>query len=147
MISTLQQVRRNKEGERPERIHGERAHTAGWARGGRAVRGEQRSQVQSTAFTPIIRLSISDTAHRLTFDTVNANKLQTNERLATVEQDAIARSKDPERSPSPPPRYDANGIRTNNRNVRMRDGLNKERSELWLGPFRAISLPMMTIEE
>ncbi|CAN0249264.1 unnamed protein product, partial [Hapterophycus canaliculatus] len=54
---------------------------------------------------------------------------QANEKLATVDQDAIARSADPDRSPSPPPRYDANGIRTNNRTVRMRASLNKERSE------------------
>ncbi|CAN0565160.1 unnamed protein product, partial [Laminaria digitata] len=53
-----------------------------------------------------------------------------NEKLSTVEQDAVTRSADPDRSPSPPPRYDGNGVRTNNRNVRMRASLNKERSEL-----------------
>ncbi|CAN0476269.1 unnamed protein product, partial [Ectocarpus sp. 12 AP-2014] len=55
---------------------------------------------------------------------------QANEKLATVEQDAIARSADPDRSPSPPPRYDANGVRTNNRNVRMRASLNRERTKV-----------------
>lgn len=54
---------------------------------------------------------------------------QANEKLATVDQDAIARSQDPDRSPSPPPRYDSNGVRTNPRNVRMREALNRERSE------------------
>lgn len=53
-----------------------------------------------------------------------------NEKLATVDQDAIARSTDPDRSPSPPPRYDGNGVRTNNRNVRMRAALNKERTKV-----------------
>ncbi|CAM9546627.1 unnamed protein product, partial [Ectocarpus sp. 8 AP-2014] len=55
---------------------------------------------------------------------------QANEKLATVEQDAVARSADPDRSPSPPPRYDANGVRTNNRNVRMRASLNRERTKV-----------------
>lgn len=47
-----------------------------------------------------------------------------------MDQDAIARSTDPDRSPSPPPRYDGNGVRTNNRNVRMRAALNKERTKV-----------------
>lgn len=55
--------------------------------------------------------------------------MQANEKLATVDQDAIVRSQDPDRSPSPPPRYDSNGVRTNTRDVRMREALNKERSE------------------
>lgn len=54
---------------------------------------------------------------------------QANEKLATVDQDAVVRSQDPDRSPSPPPRYDSNGVRTNPRNVRMREALNRERSE------------------
>lgn len=57
--------------------------------------------------------------------------VQLNEKLATVVQDALAKSQDPDRSPSPPPRYDGNGVRTNTRDVRMREGLNKERSEFF----------------
>lgn len=60
-----------------------------------------------------------------------SNVLQLNEKLATVVQDALERSQDPDRSPSPPPRYDGNGVRTNTRDVRMREALNKERSEYY----------------
>lgn len=49
------------------------------------------------------------------------------QQLATVAQDAARRERDPTRSPSPPPQYDANGKRTNTREVRMRAALEKRR--------------------
>lgn len=50
-----------------------------------------------------------------------------NQKLATVTADAARLEKDPNRSPSPPPQYDANGKRTNTREVRMRAALEKSR--------------------
>ena len=50
-----------------------------------------------------------------------------NEKMKTVVQDAAAIEQNPNRSPSPPPRYDSNGKRTNTREVRMMESLNKER--------------------
>jgi hypothetical protein len=55
---------------------------------------------------------------------------QVTDRLATVVQDALQREQDPDRSPSPPPRYDGNGKRTNTREIRMREALNSERSRI-----------------
>lgn len=52
-----------------------------------------------------------------------------NQRLTTVSADAARIEKDPNRSPSPPPQYDANGKRTNTREVRMRASLEKSRQE------------------
>lgn len=49
------------------------------------------------------------------------------EKLMTVAIDAARIEQDPHRDPSPPPRYDANGKRTNTREMRMRDDLMKER--------------------
>ena len=49
------------------------------------------------------------------------------ERIANVFVDAARIEQDPNRSPSPPPRYDTNGKRTNTREVRMRESLMKER--------------------
>ena len=51
-------------------------------------------------------------------------------RLERVAEDAAAISKDPNRSPSPPPEYDNTGSRTNTREMRMRRALEKERNEL-----------------
>ena len=51
-----------------------------------------------------------------------------NASLLTVAQDAARIELDPNRSPSPPPRYDAQGKRTNTRGIRMRDQLMHERS-------------------
>lgn len=50
-----------------------------------------------------------------------------NQKLTTVTTDAARLEKDPNRSPSPPPQYDANGKRTNTREVRMRAALEKSR--------------------
>lgn len=52
-----------------------------------------------------------------------------NQRMTTVAVDAARIEKDPSRSPSPPPQYDANGKRTNTREVRMRAALEKSRQE------------------
>ncbi|TMW63264.1 hypothetical protein Poli38472_002205 [Pythium oligandrum] len=51
-------------------------------------------------------------------------------KLQTVAVDAARIEKDPTRSPSPPPQYDANGKRTNTREVRMRAALEKQRQEV-----------------
>jgi splicing factor 1 len=55
---------------------------------------------------------------------------QINERLLTVAQDAARIELDPNRSPSPPPKYDSMGKRTNTRVIRMRDELIQERGRL-----------------
>jgi splicing factor 1 len=55
---------------------------------------------------------------------------QINESLATVVQDALTREADPNRSPSPPPRYDGQGKRVNTREYRMREDLNAARTRL-----------------
>jgi Splicing factor 1 helix-hairpin domain len=39
------------------------------------------------------------------------------ERISTVVQDAAARELDPNKTPSPPPRYDSSGKRANTREV------------------------------
>jgi hypothetical protein len=53
--------------------------------------------------------------------------MQINDSLATVVQDALLREIDPNRSPSPPPRYDGMGKRTNTREMRMRESLINDR--------------------
>ena len=53
-----------------------------------------------------------------------------NERLPGLANEAAAIELDPNRSPSPPPRYDSNGKRTNTREMRMREILTKERNSL-----------------
>ena len=53
-----------------------------------------------------------------------------NERLPGLANEAAAIELDPNRSPSPPPRYDGNGKRTNTREMRMREQLTKERGNL-----------------
>jgi splicing factor 1 len=55
---------------------------------------------------------------------------QVNESLLTVVQDAKAIEQDPNRSPSPPPKYDSSGKRTNVREVRMREALIEKRSKI-----------------
>ena len=61
---------------------------------------------------------------------------QINKRMATVVADALVIDADPNRSPSPPPKYDGNGKRSNTREVRMREALNAERSKLIEGMLR-----------
>ncbi|TYZ62725.1 hypothetical protein PybrP1_001418 [[Pythium] brassicae (nom. inval.)] len=51
-------------------------------------------------------------------------------KLTTVAADAARLEKDPARSPSPPPQYDASGKRTNTREVRMRAALEKNRQSV-----------------
>lgn len=53
-----------------------------------------------------------------------------NEKILTVATDAIARDKDPDRSPSPPPKYDAMGKRINTTEVWMRERLMEDRNSL-----------------
>lgn len=60
---------------------------------------------------------------RATLDSIN-------QKLATVVTDAARIEKDPNRSPSPPPQYDANGKRTNTREVRMKAALEKQRNDV-----------------
>jgi splicing factor 1 len=55
---------------------------------------------------------------------------QINQKLTTVTLDALRIEQDPNRSPSPPPKYDSNGKRTNTREVRMRESLNQQRIKL-----------------
>jgi len=55
---------------------------------------------------------------------------QITEKLGRVAQDAAIIEQDPRRSPSPPPKYDAQGKRTNTREVRMRESLTDQRGKL-----------------
>ena len=55
---------------------------------------------------------------------------QINESLLTVVQDAKAMEQNPNRSPSPPPKYDSSGKRTNLRESRMREALLEKRSKI-----------------
>ena len=55
---------------------------------------------------------------------------QIGQRLVTVAQDAARISLDPSRSPSPPPRYDGNGKRSNTRDVRMKEELMEQRGKI-----------------
>lgn len=52
---------------------------------------------------------------------------QINDKLLTVIGDAKVKELDPNRSPSPPPKYDTNGKRVNTREVRMRESLTAHR--------------------
>jgi hypothetical protein len=52
-----------------------------------------------------------------------------NDKISNVAQDAVARDKNPDRSPSPPPKYDANGKRVNTTEVWMRESLMQDRNE------------------
>lgn len=52
------------------------------------------------------------------------------DRLMTVVKDAAALENDPNRPPSPPPKYDSKGIRTNTREVRMREELTQQRADV-----------------
>lgn len=55
---------------------------------------------------------------------------QIGHKLVTVAQDAARIGLDPSRSPSPPPRYDSSGKRSNTRDVRMREELMEQRGKL-----------------
>ena len=55
---------------------------------------------------------------------------QIGQRLITVAQDAARISLDPSRSPSPPPRYDGSGKRSNTRDVRMKEELMEQRGKI-----------------
>jgi splicing factor 1 len=55
---------------------------------------------------------------------------QIGSRLVTVLQDAVRISLDPSRSPSPPPRYDGTGKRSNTRDVRMKEDLIEQRGKI-----------------
>lgn len=55
---------------------------------------------------------------------------QVSQKLLTVTQDALLIEQDPNRSPSPPPKYDSSGKRTNTREVRMRESLNNQRIKI-----------------
>jgi splicing factor 1 len=55
---------------------------------------------------------------------------QLNDRLLNVVQEAAFLEQDPNRPPSPAPKYDKDGKRTNTREVRLREELTKERAKL-----------------
>jgi splicing factor 1 len=55
---------------------------------------------------------------------------QLNDRLLNVVQEAAVLEQDPNRPPSPAPKYDKDGKRTNTREVRLREELTKERAKL-----------------
>ena len=51
-------------------------------------------------------------------------------KLVTVVEDAKKEATNPDRPPSPTPTYDSNGVRTNNRETRMREALLEKRNEV-----------------
>ncbi len=53
---------------------------------------------------------------------------QLNDKLLTVVQDAMLEEMNPNRPPSPPPKYDAHGKRLNTREVRMKEALSAQRT-------------------
>jgi len=55
---------------------------------------------------------------------------QITDRLPLIPQEAIRMESNPNRSPSPPPRYDSNGKRTNTREIRMREKIMSERTSI-----------------
>ena len=55
---------------------------------------------------------------------------QVSDKMLTVVQDAARIEMDPNRPPSPAPKYDSNGKRTNTREVRMREELVEERAKI-----------------
>eukprot|EP00600_Ochromonadales_sp_CCMP1393_P007531 CAMPEP_0174968102 /NCGR_PEP_ID=MMETSP0004_2-20121128/7942_1 /TAXON_ID=420556 /ORGANISM="Ochromonas sp., Strain CCMP1393" /LENGTH=579 /DNA_ID=CAMNT_0016217287 /DNA_START=15 /DNA_END=1754 /DNA_ORIENTATION=+ len=67
---------------------------------------------------------------------LNLQLQQVTGKLMTVVPDAAAAEQDPGRSPSPPPRYDSSGKRTNTREVRMREALTKERTRIIEGMLK-----------
>jgi splicing factor 1 len=52
------------------------------------------------------------------------------DRLPGLVAEALAIEADPNRSPSPPPKYDSAGKRTNTREMRMREELTEERTNI-----------------
>jgi splicing factor 1 len=76
--------------------------------------------------TPLVRPVITEEVMQQTM--ILQMQLQNlGERLMTVTADAAALENDPNRPPSPPPKYDSRGVRTNTREVRMREALTQER--------------------
>lgn len=55
---------------------------------------------------------------------------QLTEKLQTVAQDAARIEQNPNRSPSPPPKYDSNGKRTNTREIRMRAAFTQQKTSI-----------------
>jgi len=55
---------------------------------------------------------------------------QVSDKMLTVVQDAARIEMDPNRPPSPAPKYDSNGKRTNTREVRMREELVEQRAKI-----------------
>ena len=62
---------------------------------------------------------------------------QLKERMAHVPEEAAKRDADPDRSPSPAPLYNMQGIRTNSRLQRMTEACEKEEEKLMIGMLRA----------
>lgn len=84
---------------------------------------------QAFAFTPIQNLPM--TAETLQESLILKMRLQNiQDRMITVSLDAAKIELDPSRSPSPPPKYDASGKRSNTREMRMRENLGKEKIKI-----------------
>jgi hypothetical protein len=102
-----------------------------------SLKKERKSRWASSE--PVAQLSVPSTASvastisQDTLQQVLVLKLQLqqiNEKLVNVVSDALRIEQDPNRSPSPPPKYDSTGKRTNTREVRMRDFLMTERKRI-----------------
>lgn len=99
-----------------------------------AVKKQRRSTRWSAAevanvptFAPIVPLSQEVIQQTMV---LKVQLEQIGQRLVTVLQDAVRISLDPSRSPSPPPRYDGAGKRSNTRDVRMKEELIEQRGKI-----------------
>ncbi len=94
---------------------------------GEGERGRKRRSRWSTETTAPAQLSQQQVQETLV---LQMKLKQINDRISTVPADAARREADPNRSPSPPPKYDSQGKRTNTREVRMKEALENERASI-----------------
>ncbi len=94
---------------------------------GEGERGRKRRSRWSTETTAPAQLSQQQVQETLV---LQMKLKQVNDRITTVAADAVRREADPNRSPSPPPKYDSEGKRTNTREVRMKEALENERANI-----------------
>lgn len=96
---------------------------------------EETKKVRKSRFAPIQSNDTNKKPIEMTPEIVQQiillkMKLQTiNNKLLTVTIDAARIEQDPNRSPSPTPKYDSNGKRTNTREMRMREEYLTERTQ------------------
>lgn len=135
--------RRNRWGAAPAEIAGETASSAEGVVAAMSSSGEcdtdaeakksRRSRWSSADVTLVPTLPLMTPLSQEIIQQTMALKVQLeqiSQRLVTVAQDAVRIGLDPSRSPSPPPRYDGSGKRSNTRDVRMREELMEQRGKM-----------------